>query len=88
MRDGVTAGDHGEDEVLTDVAAALVGYGVLMRQLRSRERRLFGPGAALSWSISGPGYLLPEELDYVLSRHEQLMEQAGGASGSHGKVAP
>jgi hypothetical protein len=87
QRDGVTTGHLGEDEVLTDVAAALVGYGILMRRVRSRERRHFGPGAALSWSISEPGYLHPEELDYVLSRHEQLMREAAGGLVGPGDVA-
>jgi hypothetical protein len=82
-RDGVDAGSSGHNEVLTDVATALIGYGVLMRQLRSRERRSFGPGIHLSWSISGPGYLLPEELDYVLARQVQLLREAqGGAAAS------
>ena len=73
-RDRVTTGRRAEDEVLTDVATALVGYGILMRRLRCRERRFFGPGMQLGWSISGPGYLFPEELDYVLLRQAQLMQ--------------
>jgi hypothetical protein len=86
-RDGVDAGSIGENEVLTDVATALIGYGVLMRRLRSRERRYFGPGIQLSWSISGPGYLLPEELDYVLARQGQLMRGPQGGTAAPSEVA-
>jgi len=74
-RDGVVVEGAGETEVLTDVATALVGFGRLMLRLRSREQRFFGPGINLSWRISGPGYLLPEELAYVLQRHEALRQE-------------
>lgn len=67
-RDRVTTGNRSDDEILTDVATALVGYGALMRRLKARTIRRAAPGRQLSWSISGPGYLHPEELDYVLAR--------------------
>jgi hypothetical protein len=86
-RDRVTTGRRAEDEVLTDVATALIGYGFLMRRLRSRERRFFGPGIQLSWSISGPGYLFPEELDYVLHRQEQLMQGPQDGTAASSEVA-
>lgn len=71
-RDGVTTGDRDADEILADVATALVGYGSLMRRLRSRTVRRSIPGRLLGWSISGPGYLHPEELDHVLARSAQI----------------
>jgi hypothetical protein len=86
-RDGVNIGGFGENEVLTDVATALVGYGLVMRRLRSRERRWAGPGMRLNWSISGPGYLLPEELDYVLSRQSELLRQGQGGLATSSEVA-
>ncbi len=87
-RDRVTTGRRAEDEVLTDVATALVGYGILMRRLRCRERRFFGPGMQLGWSISGPGYLFPEELDYVLLRQAQLMQGPQDGTAAPSEVVP
>jgi hypothetical protein len=86
-RDGVDAGSPGQNEVLTDVATALIGYGILMRRLRSRERRFFGPGIRLGWSISGPGYLLPEELNYILARQSQLLREEQGGTAASSEVA-
>ena len=86
-RDAVDAGSLGQNEVLTDVATALIGYGVLMQRLRSRERRWVGPGMRLSWSISGPGYLLPEELDYVLMRRSELLREGQGGTAPSSEVA-
>jgi hypothetical protein len=86
-RDAVDAGSLGQNEVLTDVATALIGYGGLMRRLRSRERRWVGPGMRLRWSISGPGYLLPEELDYVLTRRNHLLSEGQGGTAASSEVA-
>jgi hypothetical protein len=58
-----------------------------MRRLRSRERRFFGPGIRLGWSISGPGYLLPEELDYILARQSQLLREEQGGTAASSEVA-
>jgi hypothetical protein len=81
-RDNLDAGSPGQNEALTDVATALVGYGRLMQRLRARERRFLARGMALGWSISGPGYLLPEEIDYVMARQAELVGKEGGPAAS------
>jgi hypothetical protein len=71
-RDGVSLSDAGDDEVLTDVAAALCGFGGLMLSLQRRVIR-GNKGAALTWTIGGPGYLWPPALEHVLWRHRRLV---------------
>jgi hypothetical protein len=68
-RDGVTMSTPGSDEILTDVATALVGFGGLMLDLQRRVQRGFGGGRQLTWSIGG-GYLSTLALEHVLERHQ------------------
>lgn len=75
-RDGVTIGNESDDEILTDVATALVGFGELMRRLRSRTRRQYLNGKRLGWLVSGPGYLHAEELEYLLDLHARRLVAA------------
>jgi hypothetical protein len=74
-RDQVTLGEPGRDEVLTDVAAALVGFGQIMLQLQRRVERRFEPRGGLSYTIGGPGYLGPLELAHILARHKEVQAQ-------------
>ena len=86
-RDRVTTGRRAEDEVLTDVATALVGYGILMRRLRCRERRFFGPGMQLGWSFLDRA-TCPGGLDYVLLRQAQLMQGPQDGTAAPSEVVP
>lgn len=75
-RDRVTTGDQSDDEILTDVATALIGYGHLMYRLRSRTRRFAVRKGGLGWQVSGPGYLHAEELAFL----QELHHRGAGAS--------
>ena len=71
-RDLVSMGDSATDEVLTDVAAALSGFGGLMLRLQERVRRHSVGVFRQRIEVGGPGYLWPPELRYVLARHARL----------------
>jgi hypothetical protein len=71
-RDGVTLSNPGSDEVLTDVAAALVGFGGLMLDSQRRVKRGFR-GAQLTWVVGSGGYLSALELEHILRRHQTLL---------------
>jgi hypothetical protein len=75
-RDNITLNDAGEDEVLTDVAAALAGFGQLMLRVQNRVERRYVAKGGLSYTIGGPGYLWPQELVHVLWRHGKLNTNA------------
>ncbi len=71
-RDAVALASDGENEVLTDVAAALSGFGQLMLQMQNRVERQYVANGGLSYTVGGPGYLWPQELAHVLWRHGRL----------------
>ena len=73
-RDGVTLPGVSDNEVLTDVAAALIGFGRLMLKLQRRVIRGFR-GRELTVSVGGPGYLWPPALEHIIRRHSRLLAE-------------
>lgn len=71
-RDGCRATSVGEDEIRTEVAAALSGFGELMLQNQRRVVRGMRRNT-LTWRVGGAGYLRPPALAYVLERHRALL---------------
>jgi hypothetical protein len=71
-RDGVALPGVADNEVLTDIAAALSGFGRLMLNLQRRVVR-GSRGKSLTWSVGGPGYLWPPALEHIIWRHKQLL---------------
>ena len=74
-RDGVAVEDLEEDERLTEVATALVGFGQIMLDNQMRVLRGFD-GRHFTWHVGAGGYLWAPELRHVLSRHLAIMRSS------------
>ena len=74
-RDGVALTDVEDDECLTEVATALIGFGQIMLDNQSRVHRGFN-GRHFTWQVGAGGYLWAPELRHVLSRHAVLMRSS------------
>jgi hypothetical protein len=65
-------GLDGHDEQLVDVALVLLGYGPLMRRLRTTSQRCRTPDGKVAWTVCGPTYLHPAAIEYVEKRRHTL----------------
>ncbi len=59
-----------DEELLTDVTAVYLGFGMLVANVRYRVRTYgtgVGPYATFNWENSGAGYLTPQAFAYLLA---------------------
>ena len=76
---GVRLADSTRNELLTETAAVLAGFGPLMRDAAYEEHWRTKVGGRAMMSIRQQGYLHQRTIEYLMGRRRELQKSATGA---------